>query len=90
MTIEPTYEHCRNCGTPTISSTGYCRDCNPQEARLVLSFGKNRRTLQDLRFMAQWKKTSPSRYVMDLIQRDIDAKIAEINKDMKLRKNTMG
>jgi len=88
--MEPVYEHCQNCGTPTISETGYCRDCNPQEARLILSFGKCRRTLEDLRFMASWKRISPSKYVLNLIKQDIDDKIREINKDMKLRKNTMG
>jgi len=81
--MEPIYHHCQNCRTPTQSKTGYCQECKPEETTIRLSFAKRKRTLEDLRFIAQRKEIRPTQYIMDLIEKDIKQQIEEVNKQMK-------
>lgn len=80
------YHHCENCKTPTTSESAYCQDCNPDQTRIILTFAKKKRTLENLRFIASQIHLKPSHYVMRLIEADIQRQIEEINKGMKRSK----
>ena len=81
--MDPIYYHCQNCHTPTISDSRFCQDCNPTISRIILNFGKDRRTLENLRFIARLKELKPSDYVVELIKSAVDKQIEELNRKMK-------
>jgi len=77
------YEHCQNCGYPTTSDTGYCRDCNPAENRIIINMGKKREALVNLRYLAACQHIRPSQYILELVEADIKTQIEKINRRMK-------
>lgn len=50
---------------------------------MTVNFGREKELLRNLRFMAGLMQLKPSEYVKRLVERDVQEKIAEINKGMK-------